>query len=90
MGRAGYDQTLLDGKDSAAAEILDLEEVKKAVDAVRLHYISPGGTMIFTIHQDNAVVKAAAAEEAKLIKNKKSRGILVSTFAYSLVPLESI
>jgi len=78
MGRAGYDQTLLDGKDSAAAEILDLEEVKKAVDAVRLQCISPGWTLMLTIHQDNAVVEAAAAEEAKRIKNKKSRGILVS------------
>jgi len=34
-----------------------------------------------TIHQDKAVVEAAAADEAKRIKNKKSRGILASPSA---------
>ncbi|KAL7778347.1 hypothetical protein CFE70_007847 [Pyrenophora teres f. teres 0-1] len=77
MGRAGYDNTLLYSNYSAAAAVLAFDTVKKAVEAVRKPYI-PGRTMMLIIGQDNAIVEAAAAKEAKLIKQKKSRGIIAA------------
>lgn len=86
MGRGAYDKTLVIGdKGSAAADVLVSNEEHKAEAAVSTHCKPSRCTMALTVDQKIAAVEAAEAAEAKLIKDHKSRGIMVCLFTHILI-----
>jgi mannose-1-phosphate guanylyltransferase len=78
MGRGAYDTTYVcSTKDSAAAVAIAMHDANAAEAAVSI-LVLPDSTIILTKQQKIAAVEAAEAAQAKLIRSKKSRGIMAA------------
>jgi uncharacterized protein YuzE len=79
MGRGAYDTTYVcNDKDKAAAVAIAMHSAKAAEAAVSTH--STNSCIYYDTNEQQkiAAVEAAEAAEAKLIRSKKSRGILAA------------